>query len=37
MDHCQLHHGSVEAIPILDPVEVEEAQAHISSRYHSLQ
>jgi len=36
MDHCQLWNGSCEAIPTQDPVDVEEAYSHISSRYHSL-
>jgi len=37
MDHCSVHHGSFDAIPILDPVDVEEAYSHIPSRYRSLQ
>jgi len=35
MDDCHLCLGSIEAIPILDPVDVEEAHSHIASRYHS--
>jgi len=30
-------HGSIEAIPILDPVDVQEAYSHIASRYQSVQ
>jgi len=37
MDHCQVHHGSFDAIPILDHVEVEEEYGHIASCYHTLQ
>jgi len=37
MDDCQVCHGSIEAISILDPLDVEEAFSHIASRYHSLQ
>jgi len=36
MDHCQIRHGSFEAILILDPVDVKEAYGHSASRYHSL-
>jgi len=36
MDHCEVCHGSVEAIPILDPVDVEEAYSYIASCYHSV-
>jgi len=32
MEHCEVCHGSVAAIPILDPVDVEEAYSHIASR-----
>jgi len=37
MDDCQVCHGSMEAISILDPVHVEETCSHIASRYHSVQ
>jgi len=37
MDDCEVCHGSVEAIPIFDSVDVEEAYHHIASRYHSIQ
>jgi hypothetical protein len=37
MDDCQVCHGSVEAISILNPLDVEEAYSHIASRYHSVQ
>jgi len=37
MDDCEACHGSIEAIPILDPVDVEEAYSHIASHYHSVQ
>ena len=37
MDDCQLWHRSIEAIWILDPLDVEEAYSHIASRYHSIQ
>jgi len=37
MDHCEVCHRSVEAIPILDPVDVEESYSHTASRYLSLQ
>jgi len=37
MDHCEVCHGSVETILILDPVDVEEAFSHFASRYHSVQ
>ena len=30
MDHCQVHHEGFESIPILDPVDVEEAYGHIA-------
>jgi len=36
MDDCQVCHGSIEGIPILDPVDVEEAYSHITLRYHSV-
>ena len=35
-DDCQVYHGSIEAIPIFDPVDVEEAYSQIESHYHSL-
>jgi len=37
IDDCQVCHGSIEGIPILDPVDVEVAYSHIASRYHSIQ
>jgi len=37
MDDCAVCHGSIEAISILDPLDVEEAYSHIASRYHSVQ
>ena len=37
MDHCEVCHGSVEAIPILDSVYVKEAYSHFASRDHSIQ
>ena len=37
MDDCQLCYGSIEAIPILDPVDIDEAYHHIASRYLSVQ
>jgi len=37
MDDCPVLHGSVEAISILDPLDVEEAYIYIASRYHSIQ
>jgi len=37
MDHCEVCHGSIEAISILDPVDVKEAFSHIASRHYSIQ
>jgi len=37
MDYREVYHGSVETIPILDPVDVEEAYSHIASQYPSVQ
>jgi len=37
MDDCQVCHGSIEAISILDPLDVKETYSHIESRYHSVQ
>jgi len=37
MDDCQVSHGSIEAISILDPPDVKEAYSRIASRYHSVQ
>jgi len=37
MDHCEVCHGSIEAISILNPVDVEEAYSHIASHCHSVQ
>jgi len=36
MYHCEVCHGSVEVMPILDPVDVEEVYSYIPSRYHSV-
>jgi len=36
-NHCEVYHGSIEAILILDPMNVKEAYSHIASRYHSVQ
>jgi len=37
MDDSQVCDGSVEAISILDPLDVEEAYSHIASHFHSVQ
>jgi len=37
MDDCQVCHGSIEAISILDHLDVEEAYSHIASHCHSVQ
>ena len=37
MDNWKVCHGSIEAIPILDPVDVEAAYSHIQSHYHCAQ
>jgi len=37
VDSCEVCHGSIEAILILDPVDVEEAYSYISSCDHSVQ
>jgi len=37
MDDCQVCHWSIEAISILDPLDVEEAYSHIASLHHSVQ
>jgi len=37
MDNGQVHHGSFEAIPILDPVDVEMAYSYFASCHHCLQ
>jgi len=37
MYHCEVYHGSIEAISILDPVGVVQAYSHIALRYHSEQ
>jgi len=37
VDHCEVCHGSNEAISISDPVDVKEAYSHIASCYHSVQ
>jgi len=35
-DHCQVHHARFQTIPILDPVDIEEACHYIASHYHSV-
>ena len=37
MDDCEVCHGSIEAISILDPLAVEEAYSHIASWYCCVQ
>jgi len=37
VDHHEVCHGSIEAISILDPVDVKEAYSHIASRCHGVQ
>ena len=37
VEHCEVCHGSIEDISILDPVDVNEAYSHIASGYHSVQ
>jgi len=37
MDHCEIWHEGMEAIPILNPDDVYVAYSHNASRYHSLQ
>jgi len=37
VDDCEVCHGSIEAISILDPLDVQEAYSHIPSHYHSVQ
>jgi len=37
MDDCQVCHGSIEAISILDHVDVDQAYSHIASFHHSVQ
>jgi len=37
IDHCQVHYGTFQAIPILDRVDIEEAYGPIASQHHSLQ
>jgi hypothetical protein len=37
MDECQVCHGSIQAISILDLLDVEEAYCHIASRHRSVQ
>jgi len=37
LDHCELSHGGLEAMLILDPVDVEEAYSHIALCHHSMQ
>jgi len=35
MDNCQVCHGRIAAMLILDPLDVKEAYSHIASHYHS--
>jgi len=37
MDDCQVCHGCIDAISILDPLDLEEANSHIASHHHSVQ
>jgi len=37
MDHCEVCHGSIDAISILQPLDVEDAYRHIASHHHSVQ
>ena len=37
MDHCQVCHGGLKAIAILDTVDVEEVYSPTESRYHSIE
>ena len=37
VDHCEVCHGSIDAISILDPAEVKEAYSQIASHYHNVQ
>jgi len=37
VDHFEVCHGSIEAILILDPVDVKETYSHFESHYHSVQ
>jgi hypothetical protein len=37
MNHCQVCHRRFEAIPTLDPVNVDEVYSQIASRYHRVQ
>jgi len=37
MEHCEVCHGSIEAILILDPLDVKETYSHIALRYRSVQ
>jgi len=37
VDHCEVCHGCIEAILILNPADVQEAYSHIASCYHSVQ
>jgi len=37
MVHCEVCHGSTEAIPILDPLDVEDVYSHIAACNHSPQ
>jgi hypothetical protein len=37
MNHCQVCHGSIYTISMLDPFNVKEAYSHIASYHHSVQ
>jgi len=37
VDHCEVYHGCIEAILILDSVDVKEAYSHIALHYHIVQ
>jgi len=37
MDHCQVHHLSFKAIPVLDPLDVEQGYGYSASRHHFVQ
>jgi hypothetical protein len=36
IDNCQVYYGEIEAIPILDHLDIEEVYSHIASRHHSV-
>ena len=37
MDHCDVYDGTMEAISMLDPLDLEEAYRYIPSSHDSLQ